>query len=91
MATKRPYSGTNGLEPCQPSAQASPTISRVIRVVVGVCPPCGTCPACLAGIAEHCRTALAVASGRDEHAPRTVVSYRSSPSRLAASFPWIRA
>lgn len=39
------------------------------RVVVGVSAPCGTCAACRSGSTEHCRSAIAVASGRDALAP----------------------
>jgi (R,R)-butanediol dehydrogenase/meso-butanediol dehydrogenase/diacetyl reductase len=39
------------------------------RVVIGVVPPCGGCPECVSGIADRCRTALAMARGRDPLAP----------------------
>lgn len=39
------------------------------RVVIGVCAPCGHCPECRVGHAEHCRTANLMARGRDPLAP----------------------
>jgi (R,R)-butanediol dehydrogenase/meso-butanediol dehydrogenase/diacetyl reductase len=39
------------------------------RVVIAVAAPCGRCPECRSGLGEHCRTASAVARGRDPLAP----------------------
>ena len=39
------------------------------RVVIGVCAPCGSCPECRAGHAEHCRTSNLMARGKDPLAP----------------------
>ena len=39
------------------------------RVVIGVCSPCGACPECRAGHAEHCRVANLMARGKDPLAP----------------------
>ena len=39
------------------------------RVAVAVGPPCGTCPMCRAGYAEHCETAFAEANGITPDAP----------------------
>jgi (R,R)-butanediol dehydrogenase / meso-butanediol dehydrogenase / diacetyl reductase len=39
------------------------------RVVIAVPPACGRCPECRRGLAEYCRTASAVARGRDPLAP----------------------
>lgn len=39
------------------------------RVVVGVVPACGSCPECVSGIVDRCRTALLMARGRDPLAP----------------------
>lgn len=39
------------------------------RVVIGVCPPCGSCPECNAGHGEHCRVANLMARGKDPLAP----------------------
>lgn len=63
------------------------------RVVVAVPPACGRCPECRAGLAEHCRTASAVARGRDALAPEhggfapslTVAAGRVVPAHPALS------
>lgn len=39
------------------------------RVVIGVCSPCGSCPECRVGYAEHCRIANMMARGKDPLAP----------------------
>ena len=39
------------------------------RVVIGVVGPCGRCPECESGLGQYCRTASAVARGRDPLAP----------------------
>lgn len=39
------------------------------RVIVGVPPACGTCPACESGHFAYCSTALSFATGQDKEAP----------------------
>lgn len=45
------------------------TVSAGDRVAVAVGPPCGRCPMCRAGLAEHCDTAFAEANGVTPDAP----------------------
>jgi 2-desacetyl-2-hydroxyethyl bacteriochlorophyllide A dehydrogenase len=57
------------------------------RVVIAVPEPCGDCPSCRVGRAQFCGTVMAVARGRDRHAPPhggfarsiTVADYRVLP------------
>lgn len=52
-----------------PTGPAVDTVAVGDRVVVAVGPPCGRCPMCRAGAAQHCDTVFAEANGVSPDAP----------------------